>query len=262
MVKGVSIKFKSYFETVPKLLEITQLGNLIKKHNSILLKPSLKNSNSINTPLDFTESVLQFCLKNKSPSAQVYIAEGSDVEDTMEVFDKLGYKSLAEKYNVSLVDLNTAETESVYPLHAMTFESVNYPKILKESLIISIPKLSSDSETEFTTSLSNMVGAYPAKNYKGFFTKYKTKIKKEPIRYAIHDIIRCKMPEVAIIDASEQGFILTGEPLEIDKQALNLLNKDWKSVPYISLINDSILQDLEREKRKREAQESRAKQIK
>jgi uncharacterized protein (DUF362 family) len=259
MVKGVSIKFKSYFETVPKLLEVTKFNDFIKKHNSIVLKPNLKNSSSVNTPIEFAEVILQFCMNHKSPNTQVYIAEGADGEDTMQLFEEKGYKTLAEKYNVSLVDLNTAETEEVFPLNALQFSSIHYPKLLKESLLISIPKLTSDSETEFVTSLSNMLGAYPASHYTGFFSKSKNKIRKEPIRYAIHDIIRCKMPEVAIIDASEQGFILTGNPLEIDRQALKLVNKDSKSVSYLNLINDSLLQDLDREQRKKEAQEAKAK---
>lgn len=259
MVKGVSIKFKSYFETVPKLLEVTKLNDFIKKHNSIVLKPNLKNKNTTNTPIEFTEAVLQFCVNHKSPESQIYIAEGSDGEDTMQLFEEKGYKALAEKYNVSLIDLNTAETEEVFPINALAFESIHYPKILKDSLVISIPKLTTDLETEFVTSLSNMIGAYPASHYEGFFSKTKNKIKKEPIKYAVHDIIRCKMPEVAIIDASEQGYILTGNPLEIDRQALKLLNRDGKSVSYINLINDSLLQDLDREQRKKEAQEAKTK---
>jgi len=261
-VKGVSIKFKSYFETVPKLLEITKLDTVLKKSDSIVIKPSLRNSASVNTPIDFAEAVLQFCMNNKSPGAQVYIAEGSDGQDTMEVFEESGYKRLAEKYGVSLVDLNTAETEDTYPSNSLVFESIQYPRILKNSLVISIPKLSLDAETDMQASLSNMLGAYPARHYKGFFTKSKTKLRKEPIRYAIHDMVRCKMPDVAVIDASDQGMILTGHPLEIDKQAAKLLNKEWKTIGYMNLINDNYLQDLDKEQRKKEIQESKAKQLK
>lgn len=261
MVKGVSIKFKSYFETIPKLLEITKLEAILKRYNSIILKPSLRNSTSVNTSVDFTEAVLQFCMANKAPEAQVYIAEGSDGEDTHAVFESAGYNKLAEKYPVSFVDLNTVETEETFPLNTLSFESIHYPKILKNSLIISLPKLSVDAEAEMIGSLSNMLGAFPSKHYSGFFSKNKNKIRKEPLKYAIHDIIRCKMPDVAIMDASEQGFILTGHPLEIDKQAVKLINKDGKTVSHLNLINDSYLQDLDREQRKREMIQARAKQL-
>ncbi len=252
--KGVSIKFKSYFETVPKLLEVTKFDSFIKKYDSIVLKPFLRDVNSPNTPVDFTESVLKFCMENKNPETQVYIAEGSDGMSTEEVFSKAGYKKLAEKYNISLIDLNTAETEETFPLNSTIFESVHYPKILKDSLIVSLPKLSLDSELEIVSSLSNMVGAYPSKHYSGWFSSNKNKIRKEPIRYAVHDIVRCKSPDVAIIDASEQGFILTGTPLEIDKQASMLLKKEWKSIPHLSMIHDSSILDMDREKRRKEAQ--------
>jgi len=50
MVKGVSIKFKSYFETVPKLLEVTKLDTILKRYNSIVIKPNLKNKTTVSTP--------------------------------------------------------------------------------------------------------------------------------------------------------------------------------------------------------------------
>src|SRR3989344_3542281 len=100
MAKGVSIKFKSYHETVPKLLEVIKFDKEIQKYDSLILKPSLKNSDSMHTSVEFTEAVLKFCLSNKNPDAKVFIAEGSDGEDTFQVFEKLGYKTLAEKYSI------------------------------------------------------------------------------------------------------------------------------------------------------------------
>ena len=51
------------------------------------------------------------------------------------------------------------------------------------------------------------------------------------------------MPDFSILDASSKGLILAGLPLEIDKQAAKLLDKDWRNVPYIKLIDDSIHKD-------------------
>lgn len=245
MAKGISIRFKSYEETIPTLLRITKFENELKKHAVIVLKPSLKSLNDkTNTPSAFTEAVLKYCLEHKVPEAQVFIAEGSDGVDTREVFEAEGYNKLSETYSVGLIDLNTAETSSVRDGEFLKFQEIQYPKLLENSLIVSLPKLSPDDETEIAGSLANMLGAFPAKHYKGFFASNKSKIRKEPIKYAIHDILRCKMPQTAIIDASEQGSILIGAPIEIDKQAARLLGKEWKSVQHLRLIDETISRDM------------------
>jgi len=253
MAKGVSIKFKSYSETIPKFLELIKLNDELKKHDKIVLKISLKNSASqSNTNLEFVESVLDFCLIHKNPDSQIVIAEGSDGEDTMELFDKIGYKILSEKYSVGLVDLNNAEVAEIENHKFLKFSSIMYPKILLESFVISLPTLSLDSETEISASLSNMLGAFPSKYYTGFFSKNKNKIRKWPIKYSIHDILKCKVPDFTILDASSQGFVIAGNPLDVDKQAAKILGKEWKSIGHLKLIDESFiskkdaLNDLER----------------
>ena len=240
MAKGVSIKFKSYAESVPKILENTKLDSEIKTHDKIVLKASLKISTSVNTPVEFTEAVLSFCLANKNPSAQVFIAEGSDGEDTMQLFEKAGYKNLAEKYSIGLIDLNNTEAEEVFKPNFNKFDSIMYPKILKEGFIISLPKLAEDPELEMQASLSNMIGAFPARYYKGLFSKEKSKIRRWPLKFSLHDLLLCKMPEFALIDTSDYDVILAGIPLEMDKQAAKLLGKEWKSVSHLRLISESI----------------------
>lgn len=245
MVKGASIKFKSYQESVPKLLEFLKVSEELKKYDKIILKPSLKNHNT-STPLAFTESILKFCLENKNPATEVFIAEGADGEDTMELFEQFGYQNLAEKYSIGLIDLNNTETETLVNGEFLKFEEINYPKILLNSCIISLPILKEDEETEISDSLSNMLGAFPSQHYAGFFSLKKNKIRKWPIKYSIHDILKCKMPNFAVIDASQRGQIIAGLPLEIDKQAAKLLNVEWKSIPHLKLIDESFSSELEK----------------
>ncbi len=238
MTKGASIKFKSYQETVPTLLDLLKLERELKKYDKIVLKPYLSDNKEESTPKEFLEAVLQFCLKNKNPVAEVFIAEGSDGFSTEELFYSYGLSNLAEKYQVGLVDLNSAETEIVQNEKFLKFSEINYPKILLNSFIISLPKLSDHAEFGLIGSLSNMVGAFPSSHYKGFFSTEKNKIRKWPIKYSIHDITKAKMPNFTIVDASEKGIIMAGLPLEIDKQAAKLLNKDWQRVPYLNLMHE------------------------
>ena len=238
MIKGASIKFTSYGESVPKLLALLKVQNELKKYDKIILKPYIKNSDSY-TSLEFIESVLQFCIQNKNPVAEIFIAEGVDGLDTTELYESLGYQKLAEKYSVGLIDLNDTEVEEVLNSEFLKFESINYPKILLKNCVISLPPLREDDETEITTSLSNMLGAFPAQHYSGFFSLKKNKIRKWPIKYSIHDILKCKMPNFAVIDASSKGQIIAGLPIEIDKQAAKLYAGDWKTISHLKFIDES-----------------------
>ena len=124
----------------------------------------------------------------------------------------------------------------------MRFNSVHYPTILLDGFVISLPVLSTDQETEVAASLSNMLGAFPASHYSGFFSSTKSKIRKWPIKYSVYDIIKCKIPELAIIDASEQGLVFAGQPVEMDKQAARLMGFEISEVPYLSLIEEDYVE--------------------
>lgn len=243
MAKGISIKFKSYKDTVPKMLDLLKLGNELKKHDKIVLKPFLSLKENENTNSAFIEEVLSYCMKHKKPEAHIFIAEGADGADTMDLFNRYGYRELSDKYSVGLIDLNNAEVQEIEDGEFLKFSQIFYPKILLDGFIISLPKLSTSEETEINASLSNMLGAFPAEYYRGFFSLSKTKIRKFHIKYSIHDILKCKMPQFAVIDASDKGLILAGLPLDMDKQAAKLLGKDPRSIQHLRLIEQSFTFD-------------------
>ena len=240
MTKGVSVKFDSYSKTVPALLKVIKLGEELKKHHTIVIKPSLRQVYTKNTEIKLVEAVLRFCLENKAPDTELLIAEGSDGEETSEMFEIFGYKKLAERYSVGLIDLNVSEVEEKANSEFSRFDTIHFPKILQDSFVISLAPLADDEETEVYGSIPNMLGAFPANHYKGFFSKSKSKIRKWPIKYSIYDIIKCKMPNLAIIDASEKNVLLAGQPIEVDKQAAKLLGKDWKQVGHLRLIDEML----------------------
>jgi uncharacterized protein (DUF362 family) len=256
MAKGASIKFKSYEETVPKILELTKFANELIKYKTIVLKPSLNQDSVSNTSVSFVESVLKFIKENTPEETRIFIAEGSDGADTHDLFEELGYKSLAEKYSISLIDLNNTESIEIRDREFLKFDSIHYPKILTDNMVISLPKLSEDPEFQVSTSISNMVGAFPAAHYKGFFSRSKNKIRKDPIKFAIHDITKCKMPESTIIDASDYGRIFIGDPYEIDKQAVKLISGEWTNVEHLSLIEETRKYKKELEIKKQKNQET------
>ena len=239
MVKGVSVKFESYGSTIPKLLKLIKFDQELKRHDKVVIKPNLLTKEG-KTPVEFAEEVIKFSVEHKAPSGEIFIAEGCDGEDTMEIFNAVGYKRLAEKYGVGLIDLNKAECEKLDNEEFGWFDSIMYPTILKDSFIVSLPKLSLSEKHHFNGSLSNMVGAFPLRHYKGFFSSRKNKLDSVPVKYQVHDIVRCRAPGLALIDASEHGHILIGQPLEMDKQAAKLLGIDWRTVEHLRLINETM----------------------
>jgi len=248
MVRGIAVRFKSYEETIPKMLNLIKFDEEIKKHDRIILKPNLiKGEKEIATKPEFLEQVLKFCSENKNPGTEILIAEGCDGHETTDIFNELGFTQLAEKYGIGLIDLNNTETEEIENSEFLGFDSIRYPKILLDSFIISLPLLRKDEEIGVSASLDNMVGVFPAKHYKSFFSGTKNKIKKFPAKYQIHDIIKCKMPNFAVIDASPYKTIIAGQPLEMDKQAAKALGLDWRNIEHLRIIDESLSGEKEEE---------------
>lgn len=240
MVKGVSAKFTSYEETLGKLLRVIKFDNVLRDEERVVLKPNLMNGVGGGTSVEFVEPILKFCMQHKNPGTEIFIAEGCDGQDTMEVFDEMGYKDLAEKYGVGLIDLNRTETEEKLSENFLTFDKIHYPRILLDSFVISLPVMREDPDVVLAGALSNMVGAFPAMHYKGFFSKRKNKLDAYPMKYQVHDIVVCKHPEFAIVDGSDNEVILAGQPLEIDKKAAEALGIGVQGVGYLRLIEESL----------------------
>ncbi len=240
MVKGVAVKFSSYVDTIPKVLRLIKLDEEIKKHERIIIKINLNQENSSKgTKIEFLEPIIQFCVTNKSPGSEIILAEGCDGLETTELFDSLGYTKLAEKYGIGLVDLNQSASVEVQNPEFLRFNSIHYPEILLNSFIITATSLAHDEELLISSSLDTMLGAFPANKYRGFFARTKNKLDNYPIKYQVHDILKCKMPELALIDASEKGLFIAGKPLDMDKQAAKVMGHDWTRIPHIRLVDES-----------------------
>src|SRR3989344_4214301 len=152
------------------------------------------------------------------------------------ILDVIGLAKELEKYDISLIDLNNSETEEINSKYFLKFSSIKYPKLLSESFLISLASLAESNELKINASIPNLVGIFPSKHYKGIFSKNKSKIRKWPIEYSIHDMYFCKKPNLSVIDASDRGYILVGQALEVDKQAAKLLEKNPKEIRYLDLI--------------------------
>lgn len=239
MVKGVSIKLSSYEETIPRLLRLIKLDNELKRHQHIVIKPFIASEPAASTPVAFVEQVLAFCAAHKSPESQISIAEGADSIDTSRLFEEQGYRALAEKYKVGLVDLNYTECEAIGKNEFAGFEHIMYPSLLKDAFIIVLPPVRVENG-QYHGALTSMVGAFPARYYKGIFSRRKSKLDAYPFKYQVHDIILCKMPSLTLLELRDKGLLLAGNPLEMDKQAARLLGADGNGSSYLRMIDETL----------------------
>ncbi len=258
MVKGVSIKFSSYNESVPKLLKLIKLDQELKKHERIVIKPLLTGEKEKSTQVEFVESLVAFCAANKNPTAEIFVAEGVDGADTMETYDAMGYRRLAESYGIGLVDLNKTACETIGKNEFMGFETILYPTILKDSFVISASPLRADEATVIAGSVANMRGAFPARHYKGFFSSRKNKLDGYPMKYQLHDIALCKIPNLGVIDGAAQGTIIAGQPIEIDKQAAKVIGLDPKAIGHLRMLEETLAQIAEKEAAQAKAEKDAA----
>lgn len=243
MVKGLAVKLKSYDETIPKVLTLIKLSEELKKHKNIIVKIHLVPGQPQNsTKLEFLEPLIQFLVANKNPGSDIILAEGCDGAETRDLFDELGFTRLAERYSIGLIDLNESSSVEVQNPEFLRFKSIHYPEILLNSFVITATPVRENSELGLSASLDTMLGAFPGYKYRGFFSNTKKKLREHPTKYQIHDILKCKMPDLAILDAGDKGYLITGKPLDMDKQATKLFGLDWNNVAHIRLIDESFSQ--------------------
>jgi len=248
MRKLVSVKFTSYEQSVLFVLDKLDASKVLRKQSKIILKPNLTCNRKppVTTPVAFVKEVLSYCLD--CSKAKILIAEGSG-SNTGECYKDLGYLDLARQYGIKLIDLNKEEVVVKKSSLFKKFDYIYFPKVLEDSFLISLPVLKEHIEAKVTISLKNMLGCFPKGEYKGkkYEGSWKAKMHLWPIDYSIHDILVCKFPDLAIVDASvgqrgsevwgtpeKFGLILAGDPLEVDKKGAEILGKDWRKIKHIS----------------------------
>ncbi len=244
------INFENYEKSIPELLDSLNFSELISKEKRIILKPNLTLNKKppTTTPVEFVEEIAKY-IKGRS-KAELIITEGSGGDSTSECFKGLGYNELAEKYKTKLIDLNEAETVQISKGRFKKFKVIEYPKILLNSFLVSLPVLKEHIEATITIALKNMLGAFPARHYGG---NWKTKMHFWNIDYAIHDILACKFPDFAICDAStgqvgnevygtakKFGLLLAGDPLDVDKKGAKILGYNWQDIRHIRFASELV----------------------
>lgn len=197
-----SVKFEDY-PSIEDLLSAMAADKIFKKQKRIILKPNLVTNKPypITTDPAVVEEIIKY-IKDCS-KGEIIIAEGSG-DDTIKNYKDLGYESLGKKYNLRLIDLNYTEVEILENPNARVLKEFYFPKILKDSYIISIANLKEHhSEAKVTFTLKNMFGIGPGQYY-SFNIRGRPWTKETfhdlGINDSIIDINTYRLPDMGIVD--------------------------------------------------------------
>jgi uncharacterized protein (DUF362 family) len=134
------------------------LSHYIKKNDKVLLKPNLNGVEGC-TNRELVESLIQllFALNVR----EVFMAEATfgDSRMTNVFFEKTGYAELAEKYGISLFNLNESEAVEVEVKNPLILDKLRIAKEVYEAdKIINLPNMKVHYATGITLALKNLKG--------------------------------------------------------------------------------------------------------
>ena len=245
------IEFVSYHESVPEVLEAIGARVVLKEQTAVLIKPNLINASPfpITTAPECVEAVIRYV--RSCSQAEIVIGEGCGDSklETSEVFDGLGYRELARRQAVELLDLNHAPLVKLQNGDCPVFKEIYLPEIAISHYLLSVPVLKAHSFSEITGTLKNMIGLAPPKYYSGRFGTWKKAVFHGQMHQSIIDLNRYRTPDLSLMDATVgmadyhlggahcdppvNRLIAGFDPVEVDRRSAELLGLQWRSVAHL-----------------------------
>jgi len=243
------IEYSGYTESVREAFLAVDGPTALADHDQILLKPNLVNSSPfpVTTHPDFVAAVIEAVREHTD--ADIVIGEGcgSSSEETGEIFNILGYRQLADKYGVELLDLNHAPLVTKTNPDCTIFTEMHLPEVAFTHCIVSLPVLKAHSLATVTGTLKNMMGFPPSSHYQG--GGWKKASFHSRMHASIKDLSSYITPHLTIMDATvgladyhlggaecdpHVNKILAGtDALGLDRKACDLLGIDWRNVGHL-----------------------------
>ena len=251
-VSGIAeIEFVAYRESVPDVLEAIGAGEVLREQTAVLIKPNLINASPfpITTAPECVEAVIEYV--RSCSEAEIVIGEGCGDPglETDEVFERLGYRDLARRHGVELVDLNHAPLTRLEDRGCEVFQEMHLPEIAMSHYLISVPVLKAHSFSEITGTLKNMMGLVPPKHYSGPFGTWKKAVFHRRMHESIVDLNRYRTPDLSLMDATvgmpdyhlggahcdpPLGRLIAGfDPLQVDRRSAELLGLRWQRIAHL-----------------------------
>lgn len=234
----------------------------------VVIKPNCVTDNIklAATNKDAIAAILEFI--KPYTTGQITIAEGCGVGDTISAFKKFGYLELQEKYDFTMVDLNTDEYETIPLLlkNGKVWQAQIAKTVLNSDYLISVSPPKTHNEVVYTGAIKNVSVGSLVRSIKSFSTQInklnlslglprnnKALIHQgtEVINKNIKKIFEKLSLKLAVIDGYEamQGdgpvngelvpahwALASTDPLAADFLACQLMGIDIADVGYLSLL--------------------------
>ncbi|HYW80397.1 MAG TPA: DUF362 domain-containing protein [Thermoguttaceae bacterium] len=246
------IEFVSYAASVPQAFDTIGAAEVLGRQTAILIKPNLVNASPfpVTTSVECVEAVIEYV--RSCSTAPIVVGEGcGDMNlETDEVFDRLGYREMAARQAVELVDLNHAPLRKLENKECPVFPEMYLPEIALSHYLISVPVLKAHSYSEITGTLKNMIGLAPPKYYSGRFGSWKKAVFHGKMHESIVELNRYRTADLSLMDATigmpefhlggahcdpPVGKLLAGfDPVAIDRRSAELLGQDWRTIEHLA----------------------------
>lgn len=212
------------------------------RNKSVVIKPNLCNLNSAETGSTTDVHLVEALVKliQDSGCKRLVIAESDHFVSTAEEeFSRMGYKEMAEKYGISLMNISKASFYTI-SFSGKHFDKINVPQeMLNYDFFISVPKLKMHPECYLTCALKNLYGMNPER-YKAKHHPY--------LSQALYDLNKLYKTDLVVVDANfvqtsqygakKVGLIMTARnPLAVDVIAAKLFGIRPQEVPYLKYVS-------------------------
>jgi uncharacterized protein (DUF362 family) len=248
----VNLSFTDYEASVLSCMESAGAAELLVEDRPVMLKPNLVTdaAHPVTTAPAMCAAVIGFV--RKYSRAPIVVAEGSGAVhlDTATVFARLGYRDLARRLKVELLDLNQAPTIKLRDERCRMFPEMWLPRAVFSHVLISLPVLKFHSLCRFTGSMKNMMGLLPPRRYAGGSGSWKKAAFHQRLDAAIVELNRYRSPDFTVMDASvglsdhhlggaccdpPAGRMLAGgDARAVDREAAAVLGVDWRKVGHLA----------------------------
>lgn len=250
--------FDTWRETVPRLLDAAALSDRIGGARTIIIKPNLVEPQPppITTPVDLVAALVEH-IRGSEPETEIIIGEGcgSSTKNTWQVFETLGYSSLADLPHVSLMDLNESPLVCMRNNNCKRWPEMYLPEIVFEGFLISVPVLKAHSLAGITLTMKNMIGLAPPAHYQQGGSWKKASFH-HGIHEAVYDLNCYRTPDFTLLDATigMQEAHLWGpacnpppnrlaasyDPVAIDSYGSRLLGIEWKTIGHVAMAHGNL----------------------
>lgn len=248
----ISVDFTSFDKSVPAALDALHAADALARQKAILIKPNLINDSPppVTTPAACCEALVRYVRACSNASIAIGEGCGTPALETDDVFDRLGYRDLAKRLGVKLVDLNKAPLSRRTDPSCSVFPEMYLPDMALSHYLISVPVLKAHSLADITGTLKNMIGLAPPKHYSGRHGVWRKAAFHGRMQQSIVEINRYRTPDLTLMDASvgladyhlggpecepPVRKLLAGfDPLELDRAAAELLGLDWRRIGHLA----------------------------